>query len=331
MKIAEARLASKSQDAFTGLNGVQSKKPRISGNTSSPLDQPSAAVEDDSQPSTSCFDTALLPSNHVEYDGGHVNVDDPSPLNPDGWALDLNADHTLDQGIYFDTLSQVDLDIPLTTEHQMNEITTDSPGSDEVSQFAWSFLAESSPLFPILLRERIEREMRQPPTPSIQSLRYAMALAYVTGLRTRKDLEQIYYDQATKFINATEGDLDCWASSSSINTLQALLLIVRYELHRGYCARAFLALSRALSWAKLTRLNAIDSPDTFTKQKPSVWSIPHLSLSLSEDGAEREEARRCFWAIYIFEAYSVVLSDGAIESTQDADVSWSRLWSVNQY
>ncbi len=88
---------------------------------------------------------------------------------------------------------------------------------------------------------------------------------------------------------------------ASLEVIQALILIFRYELaRRSNFTRAWITLGRAIRLGKLVNLHQVDNS---SQGQSSVLDL-QLYLSPAQDEATIEERRRTFWVLYTFDSYA---------------------------
>ncbi|KAB8250202.1 fungal-specific transcription factor domain-containing protein [Aspergillus flavus] len=164
------------------------------------------------------------------------------------------------------------------------------------------------PVLPILNQSRFHREWtHDPDSPRIRGLSYAVALIGATIAPEYAHLQSSCYSNARKYIELCERD-DDETYIMSLNSFQALLFIVRYELTKKHFVRAWMTLGRAVTLAQILNLHRIDSGDTARQQRTgSQQDATETGLACDTlDPASLEETRRSFWSLYIFESYGSV-------------------------
>jgi hypothetical protein len=164
------------------------------------------------------------------------------------------------------------------------------------------FFKSYSPVIPILAQERFYRELQiYPDSISVKCISFSVALLAISMCESYEHLEDACYAEARRCIDdyEVEGTAEPYGS---INFLQSLLFLTRYEVSRRKCARSYLTLARVSRLIKLMRLDQID------KGSPSAVddTAPYILLSKTQDILDLEERRRCFWAWYLLEGYSGV-------------------------
>ncbi|PKY04375.1 hypothetical protein P168DRAFT_343864 [Aspergillus campestris IBT 28561] len=151
------------------------------------------------------------------------------------------------------------------------------------------------PVFPILNPSRFRREWTHGPvSPQVRALSYAVALIGSTVAPEYAHLQSPCYRNARKYIELCERD-DDETRITSLNTFQALLFVLRYELTRKHFVRAWMTLSRAMTLAQILKLRLVDHG---CPEIGCVWDV--------RDPTSLEEIRRSFWSLYIFESYGCV-------------------------
>ncbi|KAI9785101.1 MAG: hypothetical protein M1816_000512 [Peltula sp. TS41687] len=154
---------------------------------------------------------------------------------------------------------------------------------------------------PLLNRARFFAQLQSFPLCfAVSSLSYAVALSGAAVSQEHAHWKQRCYNLARKYVDMCERE-ENEANLVSIDVLQALALIIRYELKSNGFARAWMTLGRAVRLAKLMGLDQMD-------QAAPTASSPDFRLSLppTYDLAELEERRRTFWTLYIYEGYASV-------------------------
>ncbi|KAK4861979.1 hypothetical protein LT330_003117 [Penicillium expansum] len=167
------------------------------------------------------------------------------------------------------------------------------------------------PVFPILNQSRFRREWAQDPaSPRIRGLIYAVALIGSMIAPEYAHLQSPCYSNARKYIELCEREDDD-VNIMSLNTFQALLFVIRYELTKECFVRAWMTLARAVTLAQILNLHHIDNVDATRdqgnrSQKNAIETGYFLNV---RDPASIEEIRRSFWSLYIFESYGSVRTD----------------------
>ncbi|KAK8037941.1 hypothetical protein PG994_014708 [Apiospora phragmitis] len=165
-------------------------------------------------------------------------------------------------------LAQLDFSLDPFQETEMKELTDLQPqGMDTDGYFStfpdWmqtktppfsvddtvpspmTFFAEFAPVMPIIAKSRFNEELLSRPNDiALKAVSCAIALLGASISETHRYLEKACYSQARHFVDLCETG-DELSSFKTIRFLQALLLLIRYELSKGYCARAWLTFSRA--------------------------------------------------------------------------------------
>lgn len=153
---------------------------------------------------------------------------------------------------------------------------------------------------PILSEIHFSTELAKDRTSSpIQGLRYAVALVGTTVSPGFAYLQQACYSSARKYVELCERDEDS-TDLANLNTFQALLFIIRYELTSKRFNRAWMTLGRAIRLAKMLDLHQMDNVCTSAVASSDL----QLRLPPTKDPTSLEERRRSFWALYIFEGYA---------------------------
>lgn len=154
--------------------------------------------------------------------------------------------------------------------------------------------------WPFLCQERFVAESAaHPQSPSVRCLSYAVALLGTTVSPSLAHLQRACYNGARKYIDIAErGDLP--EDLASINVLQALLCVIRYEVAHDRLVTAWLNLGRAIRMAKMFGLHYMDrSTSSAPRKSPSLY----VRLNENPGELELEERRRSFWCLFILESY----------------------------
>ena len=153
---------------------------------------------------------------------------------------------------------------------------------------------------PILSETRFSTELAKECTSSpILGLRHAVALVGTTFCAEFAHLQQACYSSARKYVELCERDED-GTDLANLNTFQALLFIIRYELTSKRFTRAWMTLGRAIRLAKMLNLHHMDKDGTSGVASSDL----QMRLPPTQDPTSLEERRRSFWALYIFEGYA---------------------------
>ncbi|KAK7995531.1 hypothetical protein PG990_014304 [Apiospora arundinis] len=196
---------------------------------------------------------------------------------------------------------------------QMGQLTVPPDTLNTLHQI---FFADFALVMPIIAKSRFNEELLNRPNDiALKAVSFAMALLGASISETHRHLEKTCYAQARLFADMCEtGDES--GSFQTIRFLQALLFLARYELNKGYCARAWLTFGRATGVSKIMRLSQMDQMGTPTKANEP--QLPCLGLPSTTDILELEERRRSFWALYILQGFCCVTTDraGPLEDTQ---------------
>ncbi|KAK6854782.1 hypothetical protein PG995_009127 [Apiospora arundinis] len=228
-----------------------------------------------------------------------VDADGYFPSFPD-WVQTQTPPLTSNEATPSETGQMGQLKIPPDTFNALHQI----------------FFTDFAPVMPIIAKSRFSEELlNRPNDTALHAMRFAMALLGASISETHRHLEKACYAQARHFSDQCEtGDES--SPFQTIRFLQALLLLARYELNKGYCARAWLTFSRATGVSKIMRLSQMDQMGTPTKANEP--QLPCLGLPSTTDILELEERRRSFWALYILQGFCCVTTDraGPLEDTQ---------------
>lgn len=105
------------------------------------------------------------------------------------------------------------------------------------------------------------------------------------------------YQLARRYFDLCEQD-EHSGDLASIDSFQALILIVRYEIMGQRLERSWITIGRAIRLAKMLDLHQIDG---------DLSEVPDSDLQLrlpsTSDPALLEERRRSFWTLYVLESY----------------------------
>lgn len=118
--------------------------------------------------------------------------------------------------------------------------------------------------------------------------------------------QQACYSNARKYVELCERDDDD-THLTSLNTFQALLFIIRFEITKRHFVRAWMSLGRAVTLAHMLDLHHMDARISFNQGSVHRFSTAsEIAFPPMRDEASLEEMRRSFWALYIFESYASV-------------------------
>ncbi|RYP76534.1 hypothetical protein DL770_007205 [Monosporascus sp. CRB-9-2] len=255
-----------------------------------------------------------------------VSRDDAKVLGPT--ELDFGALDTSSYECTFGQLptTEMEVDDPLAEWNSGVKRPSVDPGSSDgtalptispenLNSLHQVFFESFSPVMPILARSRFSRDLEvNPGAAAVKSVSYTVALLAISLSEPHRHLEKTCYILARRYIDECECD-EVADSLGSINFLQALLFLTRYELNNRSCARAWLTLGRANLLARMVRLDEMDQPGAPALAESN---LPHVQLPATHDLVELEERRRCFWALYILEGLSTIYSGnlGVLEDAQ---------------
>ncbi|KAK8034600.1 Fungal specific transcription factor [Apiospora rasikravindrae] len=188
---------------------------------------------------------------------------------------------------------------------------------DYLNTLHQTFFAKFAPVMPIIAKNRFNEELLSHPNDiALKAVSCAIALLGASISETHRYLEKACYSQARYFVDLCETG-DETSSFKTIRFLQALLLLIRYELNKGYCARAWLTFSRATGVTKIMRLSQMDQMRTPTETNEP--QLPYLGLPSTTDMVELEERRRCLWALYMLQGFCCVTT-GRAGPLEDAEL-----------
>ena len=187
------------------------------------------------------------------------------------------------------------------------------------------YFYELNAVLPTVYEDRFRDELRDNPlfVPS-QALCFALG---ALGSLIREDRERgddqiegensfvgsdALYTQARGLLDMCEREGN-GAGLTSIDTLQAFLMVAFYELQRPNLSRAWMTLGRAIRLSKLMGLHQMDSNTLPTHtantaeahMRSPMWT-PHPSASLpgSDCPFIVEERRRAYWHMYILDSFA---------------------------
>ncbi|KAI5926647.1 fungal-specific transcription factor domain-containing protein [Camillea tinctor] len=206
------------------------------------------------------------------------------------------------------TIPGFDLDIasclsrpPYNANFSNAKYKTNELADEELDMLHDAYFSTWDAALPILSRYRFMKESTYSTySPDLCLLRYAVALMGTMNAPRFSHLEHKCYMATREYLETCETSEDD-SDLASLNTLQALILIVRHELTQRRFRRAWMTLGRTVRLAKLLNLHKMDD-STSTDDVTSPG--PHISLPSTEDRIVLEERRRTFWALYIFESYA---------------------------
>jgi hypothetical protein len=152
---------------------------------------------------------------------------------------------------------------------------------------------------PILSETRFLAELSaNPPPKSISALKYSVGLLSAAMSSQYQHLRQDLYNMVRRQIEDCEMDPDTTVFSS-LNTFQALLFLVRYEIMSSHITRAWMTLGRAIRLSSVLRLHRMDGLQSVGDIVPGL----HVSLPITDDQCLLEERRRSFWLLFVWETY----------------------------
>ncbi|VUC35923.1 unnamed protein product [Clonostachys rosea] len=230
--------------------------------------------------------------------------------------FDLDSLDSTSYNAIFDQIQITDMEVedqitewqtyidPLPIPASQAQLTSSmSLTSQDLSYLHQVFFDSYFTVIPILAKDRFYRELRlYPDSVAVKSVAYSVALLAITISDSHKHLESACYTKTRRYIDDCDIE-EVTGPSSSINLLQSLLFLTRYEVSKQKCARSYLTLARASHLVKMMRLDQMDKGGS----SPTVTNTaPYISLPETHDGIKLEERRRCFWAWYLLEGYSGV-------------------------
>jgi hypothetical protein len=244
--------------------------------------------------------------------------------------FDLDSLDSTSYNAIFDQIQITDMEVedqinewqtyidPLPIPSSQAQLTSStSLNSQDLSYLHQVFFDSYFTVIPILAKDRFYRELRlYPDSVAVKSVAYSVALLAITISDSHKHLEGACYTKTRRYIDDCDIE-EVAGPSSSINLLQSLLFLTRYEVSKQKCARSYLTLARASHLVKMMRLDQMDKGGS----SPAITNTaPYISLPETHDGIKLEERRRCFWAWYLLEGYSGVHT-GRPAMQDDATVS----------
>lgn len=152
---------------------------------------------------------------------------------------------------------------------------------------------------PFLSKERFNMEISENSNShALHSLSYAVALISCCFSSQYARLHHTCYDLARNHAEQCERHLG-EGEFASLNLLQALLFIVRFEAMSGKVHRAWMTLGRAVKMSKMLGLHRMDRVTAYH----SPFRHLHWSLPPTQNSLLLEERRRTFWTLYILESH----------------------------
>lgn len=172
---------------------------------------------------------------------------------------------------------------------------------------------------PIISETRFLSELStNPPSKSISALKYSVALLSAALSSQYQHLRENLYTLVRRQIEDCEMDSDTTVFSN-LNTFQAFLFLVRYEIMSSNITRAWMTLGRAIRLSNVLRLHKMDSLESLDDLVPGL----HVSLPFTDDQCLLEERRRSFWLLFVWETY-VKTRSGMESQLGPISVSYSR-------
>ncbi|KAL6861998.1 fungal-specific transcription factor domain-containing protein [Trichoderma novae-zelandiae] len=155
------------------------------------------------------------------------------------------------------------------------------------------------PMIPIINRSRFQHEISQPsPSVEVQALSYAIGTLTAFSVPELQYYVDHYYEQARNLLDICERQ-ESGDSLSSINIMQASVVLTLYELKQPNFARAWLSLGRAIRLSKMMGLDSEESDSSMSSQ----WGLRKPLVQRSSP-ADQEERRRVFWSLFIFDSFA---------------------------
>ncbi|KAK7224676.1 hypothetical protein V2G26_012679 [Clonostachys chloroleuca] len=185
--------------------------------------------------------------------------------------FDLDSLDSTSYNAIFDQIQITDMEVedqinewqtyidPLPIPSSQAQLTSStSLTSQDLSYLHQIFFDSYSTVIPILAKDRFYRELRlYPDSVAVKSVAYSVALLAITISDSHKHLEGTCYTKTRRYIDDCDIE-EVAGPSSSINLLQSLLFLTRYEVSKQKCARSYLTLARASHLVKMMRLDQMD-------------------------------------------------------------------------
>jgi hypothetical protein len=138
----------------------------------------------------------------------------------------------------------------------------------------------------------------------VNALSYAIAISGASLSDDFPNLKSLFYGSARQYLELAERQED-GTSFLNLESLQALLLILRYEFSEAKCIeRAWMTHARVMRLAKLLHMDTIDAGQVPTEADELY--VPHKS---SPSLAEMDERRRTFWFAFNIDFFISALTD----------------------
>lgn len=192
-----------------------------------------------------------------------------------------------------------------------------------------TFFNAFSDALPIIARDNFYSRLREFPTSlPILAVTYSVALLGTLVSDEYRHLEKSCCGLARQYLDACESD-DLSDSLASITVLQALLCLIRFDICKRNCPRAYITFGRAERLASMMRLHHMDKSKTgCTNQASPRTAALHIKLPSTQVLIELEERRRCYWALFIFGGYVSIYNNTVVP--YDQNVSNLRLLSTDR-
>jgi hypothetical protein len=138
----------------------------------------------------------------------------------------------------------------------------------------------------------------------VNALSYAIAISGACLSGEFPNLKLLCYQSARQYLELAERQED-GTSFLNLESLQALLLILRYELNEAKCIeRAWMTHGRAMTLAKLLHMDTIDA-----SQVPIGEGSVYVPHETQPSLAEMDERRRTFWVAFGFDFFISALTN----------------------
>uniref|UniRef100_A0A8H7K7I1 Zn(2)-C6 fungal-type domain-containing protein n=1 Tax=Bionectria ochroleuca TaxID=29856 RepID=A0A8H7K7I1_BIOOC len=212
--------------------------------------------------------------------------------------FDLDSLDSTSYNAIFDQIQITDMEVedqinewqtyidPLPIPSSQAQLTSStSLTSQDLSYLHQVFFDSYFTVIPILAKDRFYRELRlYPDSVAVKSVAYSVALLAITISDSHKHLEGACYTKTRRYIDDCDIE-EVAGPSSSINLLQSLLFLTRYEVSKQKCARSYLTLARASHLVKMMRLDQMDKGEFACNHQ-------HCTVHLTPGDTRRHKARR---------------------------------------
>ncbi|KAF4961863.1 hypothetical protein FSARC_10021 [Fusarium sarcochroum] len=151
---------------------------------------------------------------------------------------------------------------------------------------------------PVLCENRFFTLLIRPHSDSVSALKYAVALLSAALSVPHQHLQKELYGLVRGHIEACEMNNDS-SAFSNLETFQAVLFLLRYEIMSSHITKAWMTLGRAIRLASVMNMHKMDDVDEPTGIVPGL----HVALPATTDQSLIEERRRSFWLLFVLETY----------------------------